>query len=461
MAIAFMIAILGVVPAWAVGRTSQLHAPRLTGTVKPLSAPGGFTVKASDGYSMFVFGSPAHLGKPAAVGIFVTGSRGGAIYSAPATVTETSIQANLGELGEISVTFHPSGRARVVRPKCGGKPVSFDSGAYEGTIDFHGEEGFTEIETTRASGDLGFLLDLLCPGISGVSGGGPFLPGAELDVEANGPRPGPHLNREGPYLKVVKNRPSARAHFEVGVSEKTDGVSIERFTGLIASAHTFEYDPKVQTAALRPPAPFSGTAHFRRDAKPANRWTGDLTVDLPGKAGVKLTGGNLSSRLAHAHWEWHADAAAGSKRPSLVPPDFSLSVDRRAAIRDGRLPVGGGHVNEVSNRARSGPETGSESVAIGCGAHGSRVHPWRCFVTGPSGGGSLTSVYLVHLRWSNWGGLAARARGFILDPEKETRWPVRVLVHGRTSCDGRNFYRSLRLGNRGRTELRVRLLCPS
>ena len=104
---------------------------------------------------------------------------------------------------------------------------------------------------------------------------------------------------------------------------------------------------------------------------------------------------------------------------------------------------------------------GTDSVSIGCGAHSSRVHPWRCFITGPSGGGSLTSVYLVHLRWSNWGGLKARARGFILDPEKEDRWPVKVLVHGRASCDGRNFYRSLRLGHRGHTELRVHLLCPS
>jgi hypothetical protein len=328
----FMVAILGVLASTpATGHTSP-RSRQPTNPPRTLAAPSGFTVKASNGYSMFVFGSPARGGKPAAIGIFVIGKRSGAIYSAPATVTETSIQADLGALGEIAVTFHPSGQARTVRSKCGGKPVSFDSGAYKGTIDFHGEEGFTDIEATRASGSLSFLLDLLCPGISGATGG-PFLPGAELDVEANGPRPGPHLNRLGPHLKVVKNRPSARAHFEAGVSEETDGVSIERFTGLIASAHTFEYDRLVQTAAVRPPAPFSGTAHFRRNPKPANRWTGDLTVDLPGKEGVKLTGSDLGVGLAHAHWEWHANVANGPQRSSLVPLDASLAVDRRAGIR--------------------------------------------------------------------------------------------------------------------------------
>jgi hypothetical protein len=327
----FLVAILAVASASAAGHTSP-RSPRPTNAPRTLSAPGGFTVKASNGYSMFIVGSPSHSGTPAAIVIFVTGKRAGAIYSAPATVTDTSLRADLGALGEIAVTFHPSGQARTVRSKCGAKPVSFDSGAYEGTIDFHGEEGFTDLEATRASGDLGFLVDLLCPGSSGERGG-PFLPAAELDVEANGPRPGPHLNREGPHLKVVKNRSSARAHFEVGVSEETEGISIDRFTSLIAPPHSFDYDPQVQTAVVRPPAPFSGTAHFRRNAKSANRWSGDLTVDLPGKAGVKLTGGNLGVSLAHARWKWHAEVANGPQRSSRPPIETGVPNDQRAGIR--------------------------------------------------------------------------------------------------------------------------------
>ncbi len=228
--------------------------------------------------------------------IFVTSKTDGAFYSAPATVTETSLEADLGVLGKIAVTFHPSGQARTVRSRCGGKPFSFDSGNYEGTIDFHGEEGYTAIEAPAARGDLGFLIDIVCPGILGSSGG-PFLPGAELNVDEKRARFGPHL-------KVVKNHPGGRAHFEASISEKRGGVSIERFTSIISPARAFAYDDQIQAATVRPPAPFSGTAHFRRTAKLANRWTGDLTVDFPGRPNVKLTGGDLQVSLAHAHWDW-------------------------------------------------------------------------------------------------------------------------------------------------------------
>lgn len=261
-----------------------------------LPYPPGFTIEASNGYSVFIVGGEARKGQPPTIAIFVTGKTDAVFYSAPATVTEGSIQASLGSLGEIAVTFHPSGQTLTERSECGGQPVTFNSGYYEGTIDFHGEEGFTVIEATRAPGGLGPLLDsIACTGISG--GSAPFMSGAELDVDTQNRRLGPHL-------MVVKNRPRARAHYEVGVSETSNGVSIARFAGLIAPASTFAYDPEVQTATLRPPAPFSGSAQFHRKAKPANRWSGNLTVDLPGRAGVTLTGGGLQAKLAHAHWDW-------------------------------------------------------------------------------------------------------------------------------------------------------------
>jgi hypothetical protein len=208
-------------------------------------------------------------------------------------VTETSIQANLGELGEISVTFHPSGQSTTARPKCGGKPVSFDSGYYEGKIDFHGEEGYTEVEATSVPGNIDFLLDVLCGGISSGRGG-LFMPGAELRIR------NPQL---GPEFSVVKNRPNAPARFEVGVSEYRGGISIERFTTLLMPAGAFRYDPRLQTAILRPPAPFAGTARFDRHRKASHRWGGDLTVDMPGRADVPLTGSELRATLIHAEWE--------------------------------------------------------------------------------------------------------------------------------------------------------------
>jgi hypothetical protein len=108
------------------------------------------------------------------------------------------------------------------------------------------------------------------------------------------------------------------------------------------------------------------------------------------------------------------------------------------------------------------PALAKERVAIACGPHASRVHPWRCFVTGYEGGGSLASVYLVHLRWSNWGGHAARAHGYIVDSETGTRSATKIRVSGRQQCGGKPFYRRLRLGYMGHTLVRLRAIaCPS
>jgi hypothetical protein len=280
-------------------------APSLTsaaGPTQPPPAPGAFRLETSNGYSMLVLAIPTYHGHPATVEIFVSGKHQGVSYSAPATVTETSIQANLGELGEISVAFHPSGQLTTAHPSCGGKSVSFDSGIYEGTIDFHGEEGYTEVEATSVPGDPAFWLNALCGVVVGGGGGGPLLPGAELHVR------NPQL---GPEFSVTKNRPSAPAHFEVVVSEYVNGISIKRFVAMPLPSGTFRYDRRLRTATLHPPAPFAGTGRFVRRRKAGKRWSGDLTVDMPGRAGVPLTGSALRATLVHAEW------GSGGSSPAL------------------------------------------------------------------------------------------------------------------------------------------------
>jgi hypothetical protein len=288
------------------GRAARLVAVALIGCAVGILAsasavaatpppPGVFAVKASNGYAIDVLGSEARKGHPASVLVVAKRGDDEALYSAPATVTEESIQADLGELGEIAVTFHRSGQAKVVRSRCGRpRAAQVDAGFYEGTIEFHGEQGYTDVEATSAPGDVRFLLGLLCPGPSGRTGRN--LPGAELDVQSASPF--------DPSLSVTKNRPGAPAHFEVGVLEKREGIVISRFAGLVAPARSFQYDTKAQTAAVKPPAPFSGSGTFRHTANPASRWSGNLTVDLPGRSDVLLTGFPQRSRLIPAHWSW-------------------------------------------------------------------------------------------------------------------------------------------------------------
>lgn len=59
----------------------------------------------------------------------------------------------------------------------------------------------------------------------------------------------------------------------------------------------FTYDRRLRTATVHPPAPFAGSARFDLGKKAGQRWGGDLTVDLPGRAGVPLTGPALRATL--------------------------------------------------------------------------------------------------------------------------------------------------------------------
>jgi hypothetical protein len=251
-----------------------------------LLVPTGFALRASNGYALLVEGIPARGKRPARL-LLLAGARGkAAIYSAPATVTETSIESNLGELGEIAVSFHRSHGAATAR--CGKQKIRFESGRYEGKIDFHGEEGFTSVEATTAPGSIDNPLSGFCPESFLESSPSERASGAELFLR------NPAL---GPELWVRKKAPGAPALITASTSEFTNGISIQRFAALRMSAGRFTYDRALRTATVHPPAPFAGSGRFDLGKKAGQRWSGDLTVDLPGRSGVPLTGPALRAYL--------------------------------------------------------------------------------------------------------------------------------------------------------------------
>ncbi|HEU5064061.1 MAG TPA: hypothetical protein VFT79_13060 [Solirubrobacterales bacterium] len=267
-------------PTWAASSPQPRVAP------KALPVPGAFQLPASNGYTFDVIAVPPRGDRSASLLIFVSKKGKGVRYVAPATVTEASIQADLGELGEISVSFHRTNQATSV--PCGKEAIRFDSGRYEGKIDFHGEEGYTSVEATSVPASIDYFLSGLC-GESVFEVEVPRrLRGAELYVRNPG---------LGPELSVRKRRPGAAALITAWMSEYTNGISIQRFTSLRVPGGAFTYDRRLRTATVRPPAPFAGSARFARSKKAGQRWSGDLTVDMPGKAGVPLTGPALRAKL--------------------------------------------------------------------------------------------------------------------------------------------------------------------
>jgi hypothetical protein len=276
------------VVALVAGPATASSSSRSSATTEgSLPIPSAFRLPASNGYMLYVVVVPPHSGRPSSLLIFASTKGKGVFYLAPATVTETSMQADLGELGEISVTFHPTDQPTSFL--CGKRTIRFDSGQYEGKIDFHGEEGYTSVEATAVPGNIDYFASRGC-GKSYFDGGSSGHPrGATLYVR------NPAL---GPELSVGKRRPGAAARIFAWAREYNNGISIQRFAGMRMPGADFRYDRHLRTATVSPPAPFAGSAHFDLGKKAGQRWSGDLTVDLPGRAGTPLTGPTLRATLS-------------------------------------------------------------------------------------------------------------------------------------------------------------------
>lgn len=254
-------------------------------------------VKASNGYTVLVIASSERADGRGQVGLIVYGKHGSATYGAPATITATRFEADLGVLGRISLDVAPSGRKKTLHSRCEGESESLtvESQLYSGVFEFHGEERYADVSTATPHEYTRFPFFFLCgSSISGeTSGAG--LPGARLRLHA----------RSGSFrfdLQANKNRPGARTRFEVKTREKHQGISISRNRTLWVGSDAFDYHPLLRSATLEPPPPFSGSASFHRHARMANRWSGNLTVDLPGRSDVPLAGTGIRATLVPGCW---------------------------------------------------------------------------------------------------------------------------------------------------------------
>jgi hypothetical protein len=71
-----------------------------------------------------------------------------------------------------------------------------------------------------------------------------------------------------------------------------DGIDIERDVHVTGGASTFELRSTPGGALLSQPAPFDGTASYQGERPPGipSKWSGNLAVNFPAHAGVRLTG---------------------------------------------------------------------------------------------------------------------------------------------------------------------------
>lgn len=252
-----------------------------------------FRLGASHGYTIIGFASSERIDGRGDIGLIVYRKGATVSYVAPATVTPTKLEADLGALGRFSAEIVPSGKKKTLHSRCDDDVEKVEPDLYRGTFEFRGEGGYTEAIATDVPEYPQFFLDFGCPLSTGGEAWGRGLPGARLRAFSR------HHDRRL-SLQLNKNRPRGPTFFEATLKEERNGIRIERTVSGRQPAAAFEYDPLLRTATVEPSTPFSGVGSFRREAAPANRWTGTLSVDFPGKANVSLTGGAFSVRAAHA-----------------------------------------------------------------------------------------------------------------------------------------------------------------
>jgi hypothetical protein len=221
-------------------------------------------------------------------------------YVVPAEITDSTVKAKFGALGELDYSFTPKGSAR---PECFSKVGGY--AAFTGTFKFTGENHYIHIDADHAVGSYT------------VESVPPTCGAARADRAATARRAVPYdpYSGDGATLTALAgSRASHRARVVTvsrGENAKTGGVSavleegdnklgIVRGLYLTAGARAFEWDFDAGTATVRPPAPFTGTATLVRRADGQALFTGSLRVPIVGqKRPVRMAGAEFRAKLHH------------------------------------------------------------------------------------------------------------------------------------------------------------------
>jgi hypothetical protein len=265
----------------------------------------GFSLQGTNGYGIDIFGLSERLdGKGELyVGVEHKGERrNGALYEAPAIVSEDFIKAALGPFGKVNLAVHPSGRMRKINVKCSKHTYLFETGFYEGVVEFKGERNYTRASAARIPFQPPITSVCGRQGGGKGEGRGPEEKGARL-------RGVSFANGRRLSFQVNKNHPQkGRVPFSATLEERRAGIQIHRSVEGFAPANSFHFDPGLHSAELSLPSPFSGSATLRRRPNSVSpSWTGDLTVDFVGHPDARLAGPGVYVSLVHACFIYSGD----------------------------------------------------------------------------------------------------------------------------------------------------------
>jgi hypothetical protein len=233
-------------------------------------------------------------------------------YVVRGRVTRDEIDADFGNLGQISVHFHgsPHPHSDLLPPsKCiSGRAPIYETGSFDGGLRFNGEHDFTSAALEHVRGTVLRSFRRVCEQPA-------WLPSKSTppkhDPEESPTKALLAASKEGDrsvYLFYVASDIPATTHGQAlsvalalaGVSERRGKVAISRQAFMQGKAKSLSVSPPGSvplSATLSLPSPFSGTASYGETADGLVNWTGSLAVSVPGASQTPLTGSSFKAKL--------------------------------------------------------------------------------------------------------------------------------------------------------------------
>jgi len=272
------------VPATAVAKRGYFATDPSSNMQVQLRGSGGYgiSLSADGGY----------------VSLVVQGHHATADYFARGAAGKGRIKARVGNLGRVALRFHPRGKAHLRKEAeggCRGGDSLIQPGVFVGKLDFEGEQGYTRIHADRIKGTVTHTKRQVCK-TSGSEEDEEGFPSSfkltilraaadenstSFDASRIESKSKPGLSGSAFSAAIVE---SPRPGFSVFRSIQSSAKDPTAFSVVMSHGH-------VDEATVTPPAPFSGSATYRRAvAKKSETWAGTLAGDFPGLGMVSLAG---------------------------------------------------------------------------------------------------------------------------------------------------------------------------
>jgi hypothetical protein len=223
-------------------------------------------------------------------------------YAARGMARKGRIKARFGSFGRAALRFHPRGKAHLRKEAerdCRGGDSLIQPGVFVGKLDFEGEQGYTGIHASRIKGTVTHTKRQVCKnnsGEGGEGGEGGFPSSLELTF-LNAAADENETSFNAFKIESKSKRGRRAASFSATIIESPQP-RLSVFRSIQATTKDFTTfsvvkasHGRVDEATVTPPAPFSGSATYRRAvAKRSETWAGSLTGDFPGLGTVSLAG---------------------------------------------------------------------------------------------------------------------------------------------------------------------------